>query len=584
MRPRDRKDAVMNKIRERLQRFTKEDFVRAAAIYAVVVFLLVFLVCPLATLFVKAFQDKDGLFVGLAQFREYFTSRAMVYSIGNTFVVSIWSTVVSVTLAFFFAYALSRKNVPCKSFFRYVGMIPIFAPTMLLGIALIYLFGNQGILTSLGLEIPLYGKVGIIIAESIYCFPAATTILMVAFSAADNRLYEAAETMGTSAFRKMVTITIPNVKYGLINAVFVSFTYSFTDFGAPSVVGGNYNVLATDVYKQVVGQQNFNMGAVVGIILLFPAVLSFIVDWFTNKKQSAAINSKSVPYQIKPHRASDLAATVFCTIVALAMLLFFAVALFASLIKLWPYNLTFTLENYNLAEAGSGSGLTAFRNSILISLISAFLGTLITFVGAYVIEKTQQRFVISRKIAYFLSITPLAIPGTVVGLSFIMYFNAPSFAIPFTEYALVNPLHGIYGTIWIIVFANLIHFFSVPFSTATTALKRLDKEFETVSESLSVPFYRTFRKVTVPLCFPAICEMWVYFFVNSLVTVSAVVFLYSPTAPITSVMIVSMQGAGQTAPAAAMCMLLLFINLIVRLLYEGLRHYLEARQKRREKR
>ncbi len=580
MRPRDRKGTVMNKIRERLQRVTKEDFVRGAAIYAVVVFLLVFLVCPLATLFVKAFQDKDGLFVGLAQFREYFTSRAMVYSIGNTFVVAIWSTVISVALAFFFAYALSRKNVPCRSFFRYVGMIPIFAPTMLLGIALIYLFGNQGILTSLGIEIPLYGKVGIIIAESIYCFPAATTILMVAFSAADNRLYEAAETMGTSAFRKMVTITIPNVKYGLINAIFVSFTYSFTDFGAPSVVGGNYNVLATDVYKQVVGQQNFNMGAVVGMILLFPAILSFVVDWFTNKKQSAAINSKSVPYQIKPHPASDFAATLFCIIVTLAMLLFFAVALFASLIKLWPYNLTFTLDNYNLAEAGSGSGLTAFRNSILISLISAFLGTFITFVGAYMIEKTQQKFVISRKIAYFLSITPLAIPGTVVGLSFIMFFNASSFAIPFTEYALVNPLHGIYGTIWIIVFANLIHFFSVPFSTATTALKRLDKEFETVSESLSVPFYRTFRKVTVPLCFPAICEMWVYFFVNSLVTVSAVVFLYSPTAPITSVMIVSMQGAGQTAPAAAMCMLLLFINLIVRLLYEGLRHYLEARKKR----
>lgn len=580
MRPRDRKGTVMNKIRERLQRVTKEDFVRGAAIYAVVVFLLVFLVCPLATLFVKAFQDKDGLFVGLAQFREYFTSRAMVYSIGNTFVVAIWSTVISVALAFFFAYALSRKNVPCRSFFRYVGMIPIFAPTMLLGIALIYLFGNQGILTSLGVEIPLYGKVGIIIAESIYCFPAATTILMVAFSAADNRLYEAAETMGTSAFRKMVTITIPNVKYGLINAIFVSFTYSFTDFGAPSVVGGNYNVLATDVYKQVVGQQNFNMGAVVGMILLFPAILSFVVDWFTNKKQSAAINSKSVPYQIKPHPASDFAATLFCIIVTLAMLLFFAVALFASLIKLWPYNLTFTLDNYNLAEAGSGSGLTAFRNSILISLISAFLGTFITFVGAYMIEKTQQKFVISRKIAYFLSITPLAIPGTVVGLSFIMFFNASSFAIPFTEYALVNPLHGIYGTIWIIVFANLIHFFSVPFSTATTALKRLDKEFETVSESLSVPFYRTFRKVTVPLCFPAICEMWVYFFVNSLVTVSAVVFLYSPTAPITSVMIVSMQGAGQTAPAAAMCMLLLFINLIVRLLYEGLRHYLEARKKR----
>lgn len=570
----------MNKIKERLKRFTKEDFVRAAMIYTIIVFLVVFLLCPLVTLFAKAFQDKDGVFVGMAQFSEYFSSRAMASSISNTFVVAVSSTLISVTLAFFFAYSLSRKNVPCKRFFRYVGMVPVFAPTMLLGIALIYLFGNKGVLTALGLQIPLYGKVGIIIAESIYCFPLATTILMVAFSAADNRLYEAAETMGTSAFRKMATITIPNVKYGLINAVFVSFTYSFTDFGAPSVVGGNYNVLATDVYKQVVGQQNFNMGAVVGMILLFPAILSFVVDWITNKKQNAAINSKSVPYQIKPHFISDITATIFCIVITLAMLLFFAVALFASLIKLWPYNLMFTLDNYNLASAGSGSGITAFRNSIVISLISAFLGTITTFIGAYIIEKTQ-KFKISRKIAYFLSITPLAIPGTVVGLSFIMFFNAPSFGIGSTEYALVNPLHGIYGTIWIIVFANMIHFYSVPFSTATTALKRLDKEFETVSESLAVPFYKTFRKVTVPLCFPAICEMWVYFFVNSLVTVSAVVFLYSPTAPITSVMIVSMQGAGQTASAAAMCMLLLFINLLVRLIYESVSHVIAKTSKTR---
>ena len=534
----------MRKIKERIQRCTKEEIVRFIAIYAVVVFLVLFLVCPLCTLFIKAFQDKNGVFVGMAQFAKYFSSKAMVYAISNTFFIAIVSTLIAVTLAFIFAYALSRKNVPCKSFFRYVGMMPLFAPTMLLGIALIYLFGNKGILTALGLSIPLYGKVGIIIAESIYCFPVATTILMVAFSAADNRLYEAAETMGTSPIRKMLTITIPNVKYGLISAFFVAFTYSFTDFGAPSVVGGNYNVLATDVYKQVVGQQNFNMGAVVGIILLFPAVLSFIVDRITSQKQSAAISAKSVPYQIKPHKASDIGAAVFCVVIAGAMILFFAVALFASLIKLWPYNLTFTLSNYDLTAVAAGNGGVAFKNSIMISLLTAFLGTILTFTGAYLIDKSKS-FPVSRKIAYFLSITPLAIPGTVIGLSFIMFFNASVFQIPFTDYGIMNPFHGIYGTIWIILLANMIHFYSVPFSTATTALKRIDREFETVSESMGVPFYRTLWKVTIPMCFPAICEMWVYFFVNALVTVSAVVFLYSPASPIASVMIVSMQGAGQ---------------------------------------
>lgn len=568
----------MTKIKERVSRYTKEDFIKCMMIYAVVLFLVCFLVLPLCTLFVKAFQDKEGAFVGLQQFRTYFQSRNLISSVSNTFFIATVSTVISVTLAFFFSYSLSRKNVPFKAFFRYIGMIPIFAPTMLLGIALIYLFGNKGIFTSMGFAIPLYGKVGIIIAESIYCFPVATTLLMVAFSAADNRLYEAADAMDTSALRKMLTITIPNVKYGLISAIFVVFTYSFTDFGAPSVVGGNYNVLATDVYKQVVGQQNFNMGAVVGIILLLPAVLSFAVDRITSRKQNASISSKAVPYVIKPHRASDAAATVFCSLIALAMLLFFATAFFASLIKLWPYNLTLTLSNYDLTRAASGEGLQAFQNSVKIALISAVLGTMITFMGAYLIETTR-KFAGARRTAYFLSIAPLAIPGTVVGLSFIMFFNASEFAIPFLDgYVISNPFHGIYGTIWIIVLANMIHFYSVPFTTATTALKRLDREFETVSEAMGVPFYRTLRKVTLPLCMPAVFEMLVYFFVNSLVTVSAVVFLYSPTVKIAAVAIVNMEGAGETAPAAAMCMLLLFINLFVRLIYEGISKRMEKKK------
>lgn len=563
----------MKKIRERLLNYTKEDFVRCIAIYSVAAFLIAFFVLPLCTLFMKAFQDQDGSFTGLSQFKAYFENSTLVYSISNTFFIAIASTIISVSLAFFFAYALSRKNVPCKTFFRYVGMIPIFAPTMLLGIALIYLFGNQGILTQLGLELPLYGKVGIIIAESIYCFPVATTILTMAFSAADNRLYEAADTMGTTSLRKMFTITIPNVKYGLISAIFVSFTYSFTDFGAPSVVGGNYNVLATDVYKQVVGQQNFNMGAVVGIILLFPAILSFVVDRITNKKQSASISSKAVPYVIRPHRATDILATIFCSVIALFMILFFAVALFASLIRLWPYDLTFTLSNYDLSKVASGEGLQAFRNSVIIAVITAVLGTLLTFIGAYMVE-TARGFQRARRLTYFLSITPLAIPGTVVGLSFIMFFNASEFQIPFLEgYALINPFHGIYGTMWILVLANMIHFFSVPFTTATTALKRLDREFETVSESLGVPFYQTMKRVTLPLCLPAICEMAVYFFVNALVTVSAVVFLYSPSVKIAAVAIVNMEGAGEIAPAVAMCMLLLGINLLIRFVYECLQRH-----------
>lgn len=544
-----------------------EKFFRGLCIYMAAAFLLVFLVIPMGTLFVQAFLDKTGAFVGFSQFVDYFESGALVQSVKNTVYIAAISTVISVTLAFFFAYSLSRKCISGKRVLKYIAMMPIYAPTMLLGIGLVYLFGNKGILTALGVSCSLYGKTGIIMAESLYCFPTALTILSVAFSNADNHLYEAADTMDTSPLRKMLTITLPNVKYGLISALFVAFTYSFTDFGAPSVVGGNYNVLATDVYKQVIGQQNFNMGAVVGIILLIPAVLSFIVDRIVNQKQNASVNAKAVPYVIKPHKRSDFVAGVFCYAVAAGIVGFFLISLFASLIKLWPYNLTFTLQNYDFSDVAAGKGVDAIRNSVLVAVVTAFVGTCITFLTAYMIEKSKGLRGI-RSVTYFMSIAPLAIPGTVIGLSYILFFNKTQFAIPFTQYALVSPFHGLYGSMWILVFANIIHYYSVPFTTATTALKKLDREFEAVGEAMGVPFLKTFFRVTVPLCFPAISEMLVYYFVNAMVTISAVVFLYSPSFTIASVTIVNLEGAGDIERAVAMCMTILAINIVLRLVYE----------------
>lgn len=545
--------------------FMKEDFIKWMCIFSVVAFLIVFLAFPMITLFSKAFQNRNGDFVGLQEFIEYFENPALYKSIFNTVYIGIMSTLISVSLAFVFAYALSRKNIPFKNFFKYIAMLPIFAPTMLLGISLIYLFGNKGIFTGMGIDISLYGSRGIIIAESIYCFPVAMMLLLVAFSSADNRLYEAADTLGTSAMRKLLTITIPSVKYGLISAIFVSFTYSFTDFGAPAVVGGNYNVLATDVYKQVVGQQNFNTGAVVGMLLLIPAIISFVVDSIANKKQSS-ISSKATPYVVKKSQKSDIFYTVFCAVVTILIILFFLTSLFASLVKTWPYNLSFSLDNYDFTKVASGDGVIAFRNSIIISMVTAVIGTVIAFATAYMIEKVKG-FKRLRSLAYFLAKTPLAIPGTVIGLAFILFFNTPEINLS-SDLALSNPLSNLYGTIWIIIIANVIHLFSVPFVTATTALKKLDSEFETVSDSMKVPFYVTLRKVTIPLCTGAIFEMVVYFFVHGMVTVSAVIFLYSSEVKIASVAIVNMQDAGDIAPAAAMSMLLLFINVLVRIIYE----------------
>jgi iron(III) transport system permease protein len=198
---------------------------------------------------------------------------------------------------------------------------------------------------------------------------------------------------------------------------------------------------------------------------------------------------------------------------------------------------------------------------------TAVIGTIVTFVSAYLIEKTRRVFLL-RQAAYLLSIIPLALPGLVIGISYIFFFNRPSFDVPLLGVSIPNPFNALYGTIWIMVVANIIHFYTVSFLTSTSALRQLDKEFETVSESMSVPFYTTFLRVTVPVCLPAIIEVAMFYFVSAMATVSAVIFLYSADTAVASVAVVNMDDAGDQAPAAAMCMLIVITNILVRVCSE----------------
>lgn len=502
----------------------------------------------------------------------------LAQSVWNSVRVAVWSTLISVSLAFCYAYGIHRTLMRGKLFFRLVAMIPLFAPTMLYGLSLVYLFGNKGVVTTgffdkfpwLAWDIDLYGFTGIVIAEVVFTFPPAFMILLVALSNTDARLYEAAESLGAGKIRTFVTVTIPSIKFGLLSALFVCFTLSFTDFGAPKVVGGQYNILAVDIYKQVIGQQNFGMGATVSIILLIPTVLAFIADRIVQRRSVAVVTARSVPLTPKTHFLRDTVFFLLCSLIAAFILVMVFMAGIASLVKIWPYAFTnpemypqlWTLHHYRFADVGGG-GYAAFWNSVRMAALTALFGAVITFTSAYLIEKSKGTAWL-RQTAYFLSIIPLALPGLVIGIAYIFFFNSPRIQIPFTGLGIPNPFNWIYGTMAILVVCNIIHFYTVSFLTATTALRQLDREFEAVSESMSVPFYRTFMRVSVPVCFPAILEIAAFYFVSAMATVSAVIFLYTSDLELASVAVVNMDDAGDTAPAAAMCMLIVLTNLLVR--------------------
>ncbi|MBW2408828.1 MAG: putative 2-aminoethylphosphonate ABC transporter permease subunit [Deltaproteobacteria bacterium] len=531
-------------------------------------------ILTLAILVLLAFQA----FGSIELLTRYMQESTLAQSVWNSLRVGLHTTVISVTLAFLYAYGIHRTLMVGKAFFRIVAMIPLFAPTMLYGLSLVYMFGNKGVITTgffeylpwLAWDINLYGLTGIVIAEVVFTFPPAFMILLVALSNTDARLYEAAESLGAGKVRTFFTVTIPSIKFGLLSAIFVAFTLSFTDFGAPKIVGGQFNILAVDIYKQVIGQQNFGMGATVSIILLIPTVLAFIADRIVQRRATAIVTARSVPFTPKTSRVRDTIYGGICSLIAAFILLMVFMAGVASLVKIWPYAFTnpekypqiWTLKHYLFDDVGGG-GYAAFWNSIRMAGLTAVFGAFVTFTSAYLIDKTKGA-VWLRRSAYFLSILPLALPGLVIGIAYIFFFNKTHFTIPFTGIEFWNPLNLLYGTMAILVICNVIHFYTVSFLTATTAIRQLDKEFESVAESMAVPFYKTFLRVTVPVCFPAILEIAVFYFVSSMATVSAVIFLYTSENPLASVAVVNMDDAGDTAPAAAMCMLIVFANVIVR--------------------
>jgi iron(III) transport system permease protein len=458
-----------------------------------------------------------------------------------------------VPLAFLYAYALTRTVLPARWLFQGISLIPIFAPSLLPGLALVYLFGNQGFFKGM-LGGPIYGFDGILIAQVFYCFPHATLILVTALATADARLYEAADALGASKLRVFFTVTLPGAKYGLISAALVVFTLVITDFGIAKVIGGNFNVLATDVYKQVIGQQNFSMGAVVGMMLLAPAALAFVIDRVVQRKQVALLTARAVPLSPQPKLGRDAFFTAFCTVISFGILGILGMAAWGSLIKYWPYNLSLTLANYQFANFDA-NGWDSYFNSLRMAAGAAIFGTTVMFVGAWLNEKTKG-FGAVRGIVQLLAFLPMAVPGIVLGLGYIFFFNAPN-----------NPLNFLYATMAILVINTVAHYYTVGHLTATTALKQIDPEFEAVSASLKVPVWRTFARVTAPICLPAILDIAIYLFVNAMTTVSSVIFLYAPDTKLASVAAVNIEEAGATAAAAALCIVIVITSATVKALH-----------------
>jgi len=544
------------------QRLTSDQLALRGLVLTLLCLFVVFLVLPLSAMIRKSFENRDGEFVGLANYISYFATPSLSISLWNSLFVASLTTVIVLPLAFIFSFALTRSRMPGKTVFRSIILIPVLAPSLLPAIALVYLFGNQGMARWVLMGHSIYGPIGIIIAQVFFNLPQAVMLLVATLSMADQRLYESAAALKTPRHRIWLTITWPEVRFGLASCTLVTFVKVITDFGSAIVIGGGYSVLATDIYKQVVGQLDFGMGAVIGVILMLPAIIAFLGNQAIQRRQQAVLTARSVPYTPAPSALRDTWLFAFCSFIGLFMLIILGVAVWGSFITYWPYNLTLSLRNYDFSNFDP-SGWSPFINAVKMAIMTTVIGTIVVFVGAYSLEKVKS-FGPTCGITTTLAMVPLAVPGLVLGLSYAIFFNSRS-----------NPLEPMLGTLLLMAIGTLVHYYTVCHLTAVAALKQLDKEFESVSESLKVSLFRTFLLVTLPICMPAILEIAGFLFLAAMASVSVLIFIYAPDTRVASVAVVNINDAGFTAAAAAMATCIVATCGIFKVIHALIAHVVE---------
>ncbi len=542
---------------------------------AIGVFLLIFMVVPvfnILRLSVTRYQSETHQFLGeltASNFINYFSKPAIVQSLFNSLWVSLWSTLITTTLAFIFAYGLTRTTIRWKKALYYIAMIPLVAPSLLQAMALISLFGANGLITAglLGVEWNVYGPTGIIISEVLYCFPHAVVILYTTLSAVDTRLDEAASSLGASGITTFFRITVPTARYGIFSAAALVFNLTITDFGNPIIIGRGYRVLSTEIYLQVIGMQRFDLGTTIAVVLLVPSVIAFLLNYYFTQKSHALISGQAVPRLPRSRPLKKWGFTAFCWLMAAVMISVLGVVVVKSFVAVWMYDWSLTLRHFQFRIPG---GLGVLWTSLWISITVGILGALLTLLNGYVIEKRKPIFA---QPLYLLSVIPAAIPGLVMGLGYILIFNT----------RFLNLDNILYGKAALIILNVVVCNFTLGTLSSIANMKNIDNSMDEAATSLGADIVRGFTRVILPLSRVSFMSNLTYYFMRSMVTISAVIFLISPDVHLAAVSVVNLEKDGKEGPSSAMATLIVLIVCVVLGLFALLsrrRRAGEARQSR----
>ncbi len=533
------------------------------AIFAVMaVFFAGFLAVPMISVLVRSFTG-NGEPASLAHYVEVLTGRGFLRALGNSFVVSICSALLATGLAFILAYTIHYTNVGkrYKWLISKAAILPMLLPTITYGFAIIYSFGKQGLLTKLfGRQLfNIYGFNGLLLGYVVYTLPVAFTLINNAMGYIDKRFMIVSRLMGDSPLQTFrMTIVIPLL--GTLATSFIqTFFLCFTDFGIPASVGGRYEVVASVLYAEMLGSiPNFGNGAVVALIMIIPSVVSITVLHIL-EKYNVRYNKIS-PIELKKGVKRDAVFAVLSGAVLVFALSMFVVMFITPFIEEWPYRMNFTLEHVQ-AVFEDRQLYGVYVNSVMVALITAFVGTLIAYGGALVTARSTVSGKL-KKVIDSIALVTNTIPGMVIGLAYLFVFTG-------------TPLQN---TFPIIIICNIVHYFSTPYLMMKNSLSKMNASWETTAMLMGDSWAKTIARVVTPNALSTLLEVFSYYFVNAMVTVSAVIFIAGARTMVITTKIQELQYFNEFNEIFVLSLLILFTNLIARAVFRRLARVSESRQ------
>lgn len=526
------------------------------------VFFAGFLAVPMISVLVKSFTG-NGEAASLSHYVEVLTGRGFLRALGNSIVISVCSALLATVLAFILAYTIHYTNTGkrYKWLISKAAILPMLLPTITYGFAIIYSFGKQGLLTQLfGRQLfDIYGFNGLLLGYVVYTLPISFTLIDNAMGYIDKRFMIVSRLMGDSPLQTFrMTILIPLL--GTLATSFIqTFFLCFTDFGIPASVGGQYEVVASVLYTEMLGSvPNFGNGAVVALVMIIPSVISITVLHIL-EKYNVRYNKIS-PIELKRGVKRDVVFSVLSGLIIVCSLSMFIVMFVTPFIEEWPYRMNFTMEHVQ-AVFEDRQLYGVYINSVMVAVITALAGTLISYGGALVTARSTVSAKL-KKVLDSIALVTNTIPGMVIGLAYLFVFTG-------------TPLQN---TFPIIIICNIVHYFSTPYLMMKNSLSKMNASWETTAMLMGDNWLKTIVRVVTPNALSTLLEVFSYYFVNAMVTVSAVIFIAGARTMVITTKIQELQYFNEFNEIFVLSLLILFTNLIARAVFRKLAKVSKARQ------